>query len=130
MKLNQDIIFSRLPAYYRAKICGPKSEGLKLGRPVLYESNAALEPGKLYVAKAGMLPIRPPVGDYTVVCIGIPSGAEWTSGAASLLVIRGENSVSKVFNTITEIYDYFDLWDQQLQEELQRICSETNTRAS
>lgn len=120
MKLNLEIIRTYLPDSETLKFYGIETRKLIFSRPVLYEQGMPLLPGKLYVLHARDLPRGGPVAGTGIICVGDRMPSAWFTGGAQVLWIPAEQSVLRIFNQIHGIYDRFDVWDEQLRDELEK----------
>ena len=122
MHLNADIVFDKLPEDLHARMAGPKTLELTLARPELYEGgDAPFESNRLYLVNAERVPQRASIGrGCTIVCLGDTPKLERYRKRCCVITVAAEADFFKTFNSLQQIYDYYDSW----ADDLQRIVEE------
>ncbi len=120
LKLNLDIIRDYLPETCKMKLYGPGGHSRTFSRPLLYESGMEFQEDTLYVARSETLPEFPPRQDTGIISVGALPPREWLYSGVRLLTIQNSPGMFQIFNQIHEIYNKFDVWDEQLRDELEK----------
>lgn len=120
MRLNLEIIRTYLPEEYTYKSHGVDGKTLLFRRPFLYVPGMELTSGNLYIIALRDLIALSPVAGIGIICIGNRIPSSWTASGTQILAVSEEIGLAKLFNLINSIYDYFDDWDEQLRDELEK----------
>lgn len=116
MKLNAHVIFEGLQTAFNVSMAGKPHDSDQFGRPrFVTDRQVQLEPGYTYVALCDRLPKRPSsVADICLVCLGGNPPTAYSNERCVRLTIEGYADVFSVFNTLTNLYDRYDDWDNSL----------------
>lgn len=117
MKLNIEIIFDNLPRRLPAQLLGVRKKELHLGRPEYYVgAEDTFCAGKLYVLRSEQLPKRPVIEKgAAVLCIGKSMYLPYYQEHCGVIQITDRVDLPVVFNLLTEIYNKYDAWSEELQ---------------
>ena len=112
MNLSGDILFDALSESFVVKKYGHYSQVLSLQRPRLYSGwGREFEENCLYIAQGEQLPGNPIFREGAVViCIGSSMPEIYRSGSYSCLIVENSDLIT-VNNTVLDIFDQFDAWD-------------------
>lgn len=118
MKLNADIIFDGLKENYSVSLKGQKSMALHLSRPQFYmDGEVNFLSDHLYLATADHLPQRPNIQKNVVlVCIGESIRLPYYQEHCTVIAIKGNRDFFSVYQSIQEIYNRYDRWNDELFE--------------
>lgn len=116
MKLNMNIIFDNLKPVISAELTGMRGKTLSLGRPEYYmDSGKAFREGHLYVVKAEKLPQRIMAEKGAgIVCIGENVFLPYYREKCGIIQIRENVDCLYVLNLLTEVYNRYDEWCDEL----------------
>lgn len=123
MKLNADIIYDNLIQHFVVKTIGSNIKELVLSRPVFLHSNTEYANNRIYIGRSGQLPIPPRGITCLIVCVGGGLPSEWDTRQCCTFVISEESDLLRVFNILTEIFDRYDRWSDQLHEIFEKNAS-------
>lgn len=117
MKLNVEIIFDNLREQIQARLLGVREKRLHLGRPEYYlGSGNAFQSGRLYVLRSEQLPQRPTIEKGAVIlCVGKSMYLPYYLEQCGVIQITEKAELPLVFNLLTEIYNRYDAWSEELQ---------------
>ena len=117
MKLNIEIIFDNLRGRIPAQLLGVRKKELHLGRPEHYlNAERTFRAGRLYVLRSEQLPKRPVIEKGTaVLCIGKSMYLPYYQEHCGVIQITDKVDLPVVFNLLTEIYNKYDVWSEELQ---------------
>lgn len=118
MQLNLDMICEYFPEDYQIKRYGYADRDLLLERPLLYEETSVWEGGKLYIARADILPKSNIPQNIALICVGRRISKEWAVSNNQILLVLQETSVFSVFNKVSTIFADFGKWEYNLIKEL------------
>lgn len=120
MKLNADIIHHELRKHYTVEMYGSGTDRLILPRPEFYmENEVDFLPEHLYLATADHLPKRPRIGNNAVlVCIGEHINLKNYKNRICLISIKNKADFFRVYQTLQEIFDFYDEWERILYQDL------------
>ncbi|WP_286946041.1 PucR family transcriptional regulator [Acetobacterium sp. UBA5834] len=92
------------------------AERVNFSRPVFYSNQEELVSDTLYMAMVDQLPENIRIQkDSALILVGSPP-AILKEKAINYLVIAETVSIFQLSNKIHQIYDFFEIWDQQLQK--------------
>lgn len=116
MKLNADIVFDNLPPHLGARMEGPKSERLLLGRPVLYEGmEQPFRQNTLTVLRAERLPLHAHAeAGAVIVCLGSTPRLKRYKERCCVIQVDGSRDFYQLFNAIQGIFDTYDAWESDI----------------
>lgn len=116
MKLNADIIFDSLPSFFGARMEGPKSEEMLLGRPVLYEGlEQPFGRNTLTVLRAERLPLHAHAeAGAVIVCMGTTPRIKRYKKRCCVIQVDSSRDFYQLFNTIQGIFDTYDAWEADI----------------
>lgn len=120
MQLNLDTVCEYFPEDYQIKRYGYADRDLLLERPLLYEETSVWEEGKLYIARADILPKNNIPQNIALICVGRRISKEWAASNNQILLVLQETSVFSVFNKVSSIFADFEKWEYNLLKELGR----------
>lgn len=120
VQLNLDTICEYFPEDYQIKRYGYADRDLLLERPLLYEEASVWEEGKLYIARADILPKSMIPQNIALICVGRRISKEWALSNNQILLVLQETSVFSVFNQVSSIFADFAKWEYNLLKELGR----------
>lgn len=120
MQLNLDTICEYLPEDYQIKRYGNADQDLLLEYPNLYEETSVWEEGKLYIARADILPKDNIPQNIALICVGRRISKEWAGSNNQILLVLQETSVFSVFNKVSSIFTDFGKWEYNIMKELGR----------
>lgn len=117
MKLNVEIIFDNLRDQLPVRLLGVREKSLHLGRPEHYlGTGRTFHAGRLYLLRSEQLPKRPAIEKgAAILCIGKSMYLPYYLEQCSVLQITEKVELSLVFNLLTEIYNKYDAWSEELQ---------------
>ena len=117
MKLNIEIIFDNLRGRIPAQLLGVRKKELHLGRPEHYlNAERTFRAGRLYVLRSEQLPKRPVIEKgAAVLCIGKSMYLPYYQEHCGVIQITDKVDLPVVFNLLTEIYNKYDAWSEELQ---------------
>jgi hypothetical protein len=111
MKLTTELIFERLSGCFDVKYTVSHNKGTLVSRPVFCSPHnlgtdhlCVLTPKELSALS---------VGGGAYVCVGEPP-ARLPAANLELLAVTGGATVASVFNTLQEIFDHYDAWEDKL----------------
>ena len=120
MNLNLTIIKDYLPSEYHTRLYGPAQDKLVCPRPLLYAPYSGLTAHKLYMFPDIIPETLSPDPDCSFIFVGNQVPASWAKSGASILQIRNFPDFYQVFNTISDIFNFFDQWENTLRNELEK----------
>lgn len=117
MKLNLEIIYEGLSETIGAELLGVREKELHLGRPEYYlETDRTFRAGHLYIVRGEQLPPRPSVEKGTgLICIGSSMALPYYLEYCGVIQIRGKADRHQLFNLLTQLYNRYDAWWDELQ---------------
>lgn len=117
MKLNTEIIFDNLREQVPARLLGIQERGLHLGRPEHYlGTERTFHAGRFYVLRSEQLPQRSAVEKgAAILCIGKSMYLPYYLEQCGVIQITEKVELPLVFNLLTEIYNKYDAWSEELQ---------------
>ena len=116
MKLNTEIIAENLKEHIPVQLRGVREKGLHLARPEYYLSGErTFRSGRLYVLRGEQLPQRPAIEKgAAVLCVGKSMYLPYYMEACGVIQITEKTDLPVIFNLLTEIYNKYDAWNEQL----------------
>lgn len=116
MKLNTEILFANLSKHVPAQLRGVREKGLHLGRPEYYlAEERVFRAGRLYVLRGEQLPQRPAIEKgAAVLCVGKSMYLPYYLEFCGVIQIMERIDLSRIFNLLTEIYNKYDDWNDEL----------------
>ncbi|MDD3220361.1 MAG: helix-turn-helix domain-containing protein [Lachnospiraceae bacterium] len=120
MRLNLKILKKYLPENFHCKLFGEQANTLNCPRPILCEADSTLKAEASYLLSVSVLPYLTPIPNCFLICIGNPIPSQWKEMETPILQIPVSMDFSMVFNTICQIYDHFDSWENSLRNELEK----------
>ncbi len=123
MYLNTNIIFDHLNKYFSVTCLGRKAENLVLHRPLFWRHGMSYENDHVYVCQSGQMPPIPGSTSCLIICIGGRMPARFPLHRSHIMSIADESDILYVFNTLTELFDKFDAWEEQLRNILDTNAS-------
>ena len=120
MKLNVEIIFDKFREQVPARLVGVREKELHLGRPEYYlGAGHTFYSGKLYVLRGEQLPQRPAIEKgAAILCIGKSMYLPYYLEQCGVIQITEKVELPLMFNLLTEIYNKYDAWNEELQSVL------------
>lgn len=117
MKLNIEIVFDALSRKIPAQLRGVREKSLHLGRPEYYlGAERVFHAGRFYVLRSEQLPQRPVIEKgAAILCIGKSMYLPYYLEHCGVIQITGKTELPLVFNLLTEIYNRYDAWSEELQ---------------
>lgn len=117
MKLNIEIIFDNLCGRVPAQLLGIRKRELHLRRPEYYIGpEHTFCSGILYVLRSEQLPKRPVIEKgAAILCVGRSMYLPYYQERCSVIQITAKVDLPVVFNLLTEIYNKYDAWGEELQ---------------
>lgn len=120
MKLSSAIVYFRLFNAHPARYIGELDVCMSLGRPVHYSSNAQLSDCVVVISIEDMSKLcdNAVFGSSLFVCVDEGGEASEINApqGCGLVVLCDKLSQAELLNEIQEIFNTFDLWDEQLKE--------------
>ena len=120
MNLNLTIIRDYLPAEYHTQLYGPVQDKLVCPRPLLYTPCSKLAADKLYILSDVIPKTLRPDPDCSFIFVRSQVPVSWADSGVSILQIKNISDFYQVFNTISEIFNFFDQWENILRNELEK----------
>lgn len=122
MKLNADIIYTKMKENYPVKIYGERETALSLKRPEFHmDDDTHFLAGHLYLATAEHLPSRPHLEKGAVlVCIGEPVRMKYYTDRITMIIVQGRRDFFSVYQSVQKIFDHYDQWNDALFEIFQQ----------
>lgn len=117
MDISAIILFEQLQKKFPVSRYGNLTAA-PLMRPVFYSPDMKMEPGRIYVSRPdSMPPLHSLAGNQLLICAEGRPSLSYFNGRVPLFVME-ETSVMNVFNALLAIFEYYEKWDNQLQQEL------------
>ena len=120
MNLNLTIIRDYLPAEYHTQLYGPVQDKLVCPRPLLYTPCSKFAADKLYILSDVIPKTLRPDPDCSFIFVRSQVPVSWADSGVSILQIKNISDFYQVFNTISEIFNFFDQWENTLRDELEK----------
>lgn len=117
MKLNTEIIFENLSENVPAQLRGIQEKSLHLGRPEYYlGGERTFRAGHLYVMRGEQMPQRPAIEKgAAILCVGKSMYLPYYLESCGVIQIMDKVDLLWIFNLLTEIYNKYDAWDDELR---------------
>lgn len=116
MRITADILYGLLSEKYRISRYGKGISSRELALPVLFEPGTAIEAGRIYIARTGDLPNRPPE-KCVFVCCGTKPPNVWNSWPCDVIhIVDPRVSLIGVFNTLLALIDQLVTWQSHMQQ--------------
>jgi hypothetical protein len=113
MKLTTDLIFQRLSEHYATDYTVANNKNALVGRPIFNRPGLnAPDPDHICVITPAALADLPAEGGI-FLCVGQPP-AYASSEALELITVLDDVPITDVFNSLQEIFDHFDAWEDEL----------------
>lgn len=118
MKLNANILFSRLKDRYSIELTGTPRKDLHLGPPVLCSGpRKEFLPDIPYIAAAKDLVAHPLLSPDTVlICTGDPPALAYYRDRCTVLCIKGDPDIHEVFEHVQNEFNRYNEWNDKLFE--------------
>ncbi|GEM_PF-2446501 len=121
MKLNTDLIISRLSQKYTVDFVGIKTESLSIQKPeFIIDGTTALLKHHLYVnaekKRSANLEYE---NETTVICYGNASEYQPVTNKGGLIIIKEDISPFEIMNELLEIFRFYETWELKVLNILQ-----------
>ena len=125
MKQNLTILFDNLKKHIPAVLSGVPDQELHLCRPEYYlEDSREFKKDHLYIIQGEQLPRRAVVEKGSaLICVGDSVYLPFYQERMGLILLTERVDYFRLFNMITEIYDRYDSWSEELGEILETTAS-------
>lgn len=120
MKLSLPLIAKRLKLPIETELSDEASGELHLPRPVFYTGEKVLRSNTLYICKGLDLPDRiSPEEGCALICVGQPEKTASDRVLTDLLILDSTVDMFKLHNAVSQIYDYYEEWEEELSQIIQ-----------
>lgn len=116
MRLNANIIYEDLKERFQLKLEGKPRDDVLFGRPeFIVDDHDDLRKDHLYLGFSNSLPKQPSnVSDVLLLCFGGKPPAAYSNVRCIRLVFENSSDVFAVLNSLTNLFDKYDAWDESL----------------